>query len=68
VWTRDAGGQDKLLTLREANVGALALASVATPFDIKDGANNLKAQIRSSGVFLQETGQAGTMQQVDLTV
>lgn len=68
VWTKDAAGQDKLTTLREANVGALALARVATPFDLKDSNNALTGQIRSSGIFLQEDGKAGTMQQIDLTV
>lgn len=68
VWTKDAAGQDKLTTLREANVGALALARVATPFDLKDSNNALMGQIRSSGIFLQEDGKAGTMQQIDLTV
>ncbi|MBI4741165.1 MAG: VCBS repeat-containing protein [Betaproteobacteria bacterium] len=68
VWTKDGAGKDKLATLREANVGALALARVATPFDLKDSSNALLGQIRSSGIFLQEDGKAGTMQQIDLTV
>lgn len=68
VWTKDASGGDRLATLHQANVGALSLGRIATPFDLKDGANALLGQIRSSGVFLQEDGRAGTMQQIDLTV
>lgn len=68
LWSKDAAGGDRLLSLREANVGALSLARIATPFDLKDGGNALLGQIRTSGVFLQEDGRAGTMQQVDLTV
>ena len=68
VWTKDASGNDQLATLKQANVGALSLASVATPFDLKDSRNALQGQIRASGIFLQEDGKAGTMQQVDLTV
>jgi len=68
VWTRDEMGADTLRSLQEANVGAISLARVATPFDIRDGGNQTLGQIRSSGVFLKEDGQAGTMQQVDLTV
>lgn len=68
VWTKDAAGNDQLATLQEANVGALSLASTATPFDLKDSRNALLGQIRSSGIFLQENGVAGTIQQVDLTV
>ena len=68
VWTKDAAGNDRLATLQEANVGALSLASTATPFDLKDSRNALLGQIRSSGIFLPENGVAGTIQQVDLTV
>lgn len=68
VWTKDGVGKDKLASLRESNVGALALGRVATPFEIKDSSNSLMGQIRSSGIFLQEDGKAGTMQQIDLTI
>lgn len=68
VWTKGAGGEDKLATLRDLNVGALALGRVATPFEIKDSSNSLMGQIRDSGIFLQEDGKAGTMQQIDLTI
>ena len=68
VWIKDSAGKDQLATLHQANVGALSLRNVETPFDLKDRSNALLGQIRSSGIFLQEDGKAGTMQQVDLTV
>lgn len=68
VWTKDAAGADVLTGLKQANVGAIALARVETPFDVKTSANELQGQIKSSGVFLREDGVAGTVQQVDLTV
>lgn len=68
VWTRDEMGADTLRSLQEANVGAISLARVATPFDIKDQNNALQAQVRASGVYLQENGGVGSIQQVDLTV
>ncbi len=67
VWTRDGGGNDQLQTLSQAGVGAIALSRVGTPFDIKTNDNTLLGQIRSSGIFLQESGGAGTIQQIDLT-
>ncbi len=67
VWTRDAGGKDQLQSLSAAGVGAIALSRVATPFDLKTNANELLGQIRTSGIFLQEDGAAGTIQQIDLT-
>lgn len=68
VWRKDSAGNDQLTSLKEANVGAISLARVATPFDIKDSGNALQGQIRASGIFLQEDGGVGTVQQVDLTV
>jgi hypothetical protein len=51
---------DRVSTLSELGVGALYASSVATPFSLDGGV------IRSSGVYLNEDGGAGTIQQVDL--
>lgn len=61
IWT-----QDGLSTLSEKGIGAIATSSAETPFALKDGANSLQGNIRSSGIYLSENGAAGTIQQVDL--
>lgn len=66
IWTKDASGQDQLLTLLESGVGALYLGRIETPFALKDSANQLQGQVRTTGLFLGEEGGAGTMQQLDL--
>jgi hypothetical protein len=66
IWAKDSAGKDQLFTLSQKGVGALFLGNVATPFSIKNGENELAGQIRSTGVFLQENGTAGTLQQIDL--
>lgn len=68
IWTKDASGKDQLSTLKQAGVGALNVAATATPFDLKEANNALQGQIKSSGIYLNENGSAGTIQQVDLTV
>ena len=68
VWTRDGAGVDVLRSLMAADVGAISLARVATPFAVKDANNALQGQVRSSGVYLRESGGVGSVQQVDLTV
>jgi len=68
VWTKDSNGNDQLSTLKQANVGAIGLANAATSFDIKDANNEQLGRIRASGIFLQEDGSVGTIQQVDLTI
>lgn len=67
VWSRDGAGQDQLQSLAAAGVGAISLSRVDTPFDVKTNANELIGQIRSSGIFLHDTGTAGTIQQLNLT-
>jgi hypothetical protein len=68
VWSRDGQGTDRLQTLEDLGVGAIALAHAATPFDLKTATNEMLGQVRASGVFLRETGEVGTVQQIDLTV
>ncbi|MET0050484.1 MAG: hypothetical protein ABW095_05310 [Candidatus Thiodiazotropha sp.] len=68
IWTKDADGQDSLIALGQAGIGAIYLGSVDTPFLLKDAANDTLGQVRQTGVFLSEDGMAGTVQQVDLVV
>lgn len=68
VWTRDGSGTDTLNTLAQKDVGAVYLGNVSTPFDIKDGQNRLDGQVKTSGVYLNESGGVGTVQQIDLAV
>lgn len=65
VWVKDENGKDKLLSLKEANVGAICLGSSKTTFHVTDDDNNLKAKVRSSGMYLHEDGSTGSVQQVD---
>lgn len=69
VWTKDMAGKDVLLSLKEADVGAIYLGHVSTGFDLKDmQTNDTQARIQSTGVFLHEsTGVAGTIQHVDFS-
>ncbi len=68
IWSRDAAGKDSLSTLAQRNVGALYLGNVASPFSIKTPDNTALGQVRSSGIFLSENGNTGTLQQIDLFV
>lgn len=68
VWTPTADGKGSLATLRERQVGALYLGKTATPFELRDGDNQSLGAVRASGVWVSETGQVGSLQQIDLTV
>ena len=68
IWMKDANGQDQLVALGQAGVGAIYLGNVSTEFAVKDAANTQQGQVRSSGMFLRENGVAGVVQQIDLAV
>lgn len=65
VWTKAADGSDKMIALSEAGVGAIFLGSQKTQFSLTNSSGEEQAIIRSSGVFLHENGEVGTIQHVD---
>ena len=59
---------DKLIGLKEADVGAIYLGSASTDYHLNDASNNTNGMIRQTGIFLRESGGVGTVQHVDLAV
>ena len=68
VWTPAAAGDGSLRSLAELGIGALGLARVATPFALRGSDNADLGVVKESGVYLTESGQAGTLQEIDLTM
>ena len=69
VWTKDEAGNDYLINLKDADVGAIYLDNAHTQFSLKDGNNRLNGEIKKTGIYLHEsTGAAGTLNHVDLAV
>lgn len=62
IWTTDENGKEKLIGLLDLNVGAIFLGNVTTPFDYENYV------VRSTGIYLTEDGQVGTVRQIDLKV
>jgi soluble cytochrome b562 len=54
--------------LKESNVGAIYLGSVNSEFKLKNDQNMLLGQIEKSGLFLNEDGTPGTIQQLSIEV
>ena len=55
-----------MMSLREANVGAILLDSLDTRFSHKsEEDNSMLAQVKRSGMYLTEDGLARGMQQID---
>lgn len=68
LWTKDEDGNDRLMSLKEADVGAIYLGSASTDFHLNDTDNKTNGMIRQTGIFLKESGGVGTVQHVDLAV
>lgn len=69
VWTKDEEGNDKLIDLKKADVGAIYLNNVNTQFSLKNAENDLNAELKKTGIYLKEsTGVAGTLNHVDLVI
>ncbi len=69
VWYKDDGGNDHLIDLKEADVGAIYLRNADTQFSLKDDDNRLNAEIKKTGIYLKEsTGAVGTLNHLDLAI
>jgi len=68
IWSMDESGERHLFALGQKDIGAIYLGHLDTPFQLKDNQNQLLGQISSSGIYLQEQGGVGTIQQVDLAI
>ena len=67
IWTKDGAEGDHLISLKESGVGAIGLAYDDTQFELRDNYNISLGSIQRSGYFLMESGEAGFVQQVDLS-
>ena len=68
LWTKDELGGDHLHGLKTGGVGAIYVSAAETSFDLKNRENHLEGRVKRTGVYLSESGQAGTIQQIDVAV
>ena len=68
IWTKDSDGNDVLMALGQAGIGAIYLGNIVSPFHLKDDQNNLMGQVRQTGIYVKEDGFVGSVQQIDLVV
>ncbi len=69
VWTKNADGSDRLIAIADAGVGAIYLGNASTEFSVNTlDTNQTQGIVRSTGIFLKESGEVGTIQHVDLVV
>ena len=62
------GGDARLYSLAQKQVGAISTQAISTPFALKGENNALLGNITDSSIFLLENGNTGTIQKIDFTV
>ncbi len=66
VWVKNDRGEDRMVGLKEAGVGAIYLGSVAAQFAYRSETEHAtQAAVRSAGFYLSEDGTAHQMAQID---
>lgn len=69
IWSPDENGESELIALGSKDVGAIYLGNANTQFNLNDiDTNQMNGQVASSGIFLKDSGGAGTVQQINLVV
>lgn len=66
IWCKNPDGTDSLYTLGDKGVGAICLQNTATDFSLKGSNGQDNGYLRSTGIFLYENGNVGTVQHLDL--
>ncbi|WDP90384.1 MAG: hypothetical protein HUN04_12025 [Desulfobacter sp.] len=72
LWERAESGEDPegmvLTRIKDAGIGAIYLAGVASPFDLTDGNNELQGRITKTSLALTEEGEVLPVQEMEYKV
>lgn len=69
VWTKDEKGQDKIVSMKEADVGAIYLGYASTEYTYRgEHYNEADAVLRNTGIYMKESGEVGTVSHIDFAV
>lgn len=69
IWCMDENGKTQLYHLSEKGIGAICLKNVSSDFSLNSlKTNQINAAVRSTGIFLYENGNVGTVQHMDLAI
>lgn len=67
IWTVDDSGEETLIGLQEAGIGAIYLNDVNGSYTFKDGQQDL-GRITSSSIYLRENGKVGAIHEMDIKI
>lgn len=67
IWSLDSAGNEQLLALKDADVGALYLGAVDSPYQLKQGGETI-GEISASSIYLKESGAVGTVHNINYLI
>lgn len=68
IWSFNEDGSSQLVALGDKQLGAIFLGHLSTPFQLKDDANRSLGEVANTGIYVQENGQTGLVQELNLHV
>ncbi len=68
LWGKNKEGQTQLFSLADKGIGAISLNRIHTPFTYKNDQNQSLGEVATTGIALKETGEAVSVQQINLFV
>lgn len=68
LWQHNSDGSQQLMALGDKDIGAIYLGHVSTPFQLTNQQNIAQGEVNSTGIYVQENGAVGTIQQIDYKV
>ncbi|MDY0327953.1 MAG: hypothetical protein RBR07_06870 [Arcobacteraceae bacterium] len=68
IWQMDESGNNNLIALSEAGIGAIYLANITSEFNYKRNIEESKAVLTNNSIYLKENGKAGLVSEVKMVV
>ncbi|MGA1932433.1 hypothetical protein ACH5BF_06875 [Arcobacter sp. YIC-464] len=68
IWEKNDKGDDKLISLSQAGIGAIYLGNSKTSFDYHQSIENRFAHLKQSSFFIKENGKTGLINGVDFII
>ncbi len=67
IWSKGPDGEDRLVGLGKAGIGAIYLGSIQSDFMIKEAGYQDLAQVKKTGIYVLADGAVGSIQEMNFS-
>jgi len=68
IWEKYSDGTDRLVAIKEKDIGAIYLGNIDSEYAFSNGDNSKNGYLRKTGIFLKESGGAGFVHHIDMQI